>query len=174
MFVDDHRIEPTQEGDFRLRLPQEERELLRRLPAALRDLLAVAPADPDLCRLFPPAYEDDADEAEYRRQMQADLVEGRRETLRVLEESVDNVRLSPDEAQAWLSALNDLRLVLGTRLDVARRHFSLGSTGASPVHASSRSTPICPACRRSWWRRSAADRPGRADEALGPGSVLRW
>jgi hypothetical protein len=29
-----------------------------------------------------------------------------------------NERLSADEAEAWLRALNDLRLVLGTRLDV--------------------------------------------------------
>ena len=119
MFDDDHRIERTKEGDFRLRLPRAERELLRRLPSELRELLAAAPADPNLRRLFPPAYEDDADEAEYRRLMRADLVEGRRQDLGVLQETVDHDRLSLDEAQAWLTALNDLRLVLGTRLDVS-------------------------------------------------------
>ncbi len=118
MFSHDQRIERTQEGELRLRLPRAERELLRGLPTELRDLLAAAPADPNLRRLFPPAYEDDADEAEYRRLTHADLVEGRRQALRVLQETVDNDRLSPDEAHAWLTALNDLRLVLGTRLDV--------------------------------------------------------
>jgi hypothetical protein len=67
VFDDDSRIERTREGDFRLRLPPAERELLRRLPAELRDLLAANPADPDLRRLFPPAYEDAADEASSRR-----------------------------------------------------------------------------------------------------------
>jgi Domain of unknown function (DUF2017) len=66
-----------------------------------------------------PAYEDDADEAEYRRLMRTDLVEGRRQALRVFQETIDNGRLSLDEAEAWLTALNDLRLVLGTRLDVS-------------------------------------------------------
>jgi hypothetical protein len=121
VFDDDPRIERTREGGFRLRLPPAERELLRRLPAELRELLAAGPADPNLRRLFPPAYEDDADEAEYRRLMRADLVEGRRRALRVLQESVDNDRLSPDEAEAWLTALNDLRLVLGTGLDVSEQ-----------------------------------------------------
>jgi Domain of unknown function (DUF2017) len=119
VFDDDARIERTREGDFRLRLPPAERELLRRLPAELRELLAADPADPDLRRLFPPAYEDDADEAEYRRLMRADLVEGRRQALRVLQETIDNDRLSLEEAEAWLTALNDLRLVLGTRLNVS-------------------------------------------------------
>jgi Domain of unknown function (DUF2017) len=121
VFDDDPRIERTREGGFRLRLPPAERELLRRLPAELRELLAADPADPNLRRLFPPAYEDDADEAEYRRLMRADLVEGRRRALRVLQKSIDNDRLSPDEAEAWLTALNDLRLVLGTRLAVSEQ-----------------------------------------------------
>jgi hypothetical protein len=121
VFDDDPRIERTREGDFRLRLPPAERGLLRCLPAELRELLAADPADPSLRRLFPPAYEDDADEAEYRRLMRADLVEGRRRALRVLQKSIDNDRLSPDEAEAWLTALNDLRLVLGTRLAVSEQ-----------------------------------------------------
>lgn len=132
MFDDDHRIERTREGDFRLRLPRAERELLRRLPAGLRELLAAAPAHPDLRRLFPPAYEDETDEAEYRRLMHADLVEGRRQALRVLEASVDNERLSLDEAQAWLTALNDLRLVLGTRLDVSEETLLHGFDSREP------------------------------------------
>jgi Domain of unknown function (DUF2017) len=51
--------------------------------------------------------------------MRADLVEGRRQALRVLQETIDNDRLSLEEAEAWLTALNDLRLVLGTRLNVS-------------------------------------------------------
>jgi Domain of unknown function (DUF2017) len=132
VFDDDARIERTREGDLRLRLPPAERELLRRLPAELRELLVANPADPNLRRLFPPAYEDDADEAEYRRLMRADLVEGRRQTLHVLQQSVDNDRLSPDEAEAWLTALNDLRLVLGTRLDVSEETLLHGFDPREP------------------------------------------
>lgn len=116
--IERRRIERTREGEVRLRLPREERELLRSLPAQLRRLLDEAPEDPSLERLFPPAYDDDESEAEYRRLMGDELLDGRRKALRVLEETLDRDRLSAEQAQAWLTALNDLRLVLGTRLDV--------------------------------------------------------
>jgi Domain of unknown function (DUF2017) len=112
------RIERARNGDIRLRLPRDERALLRSLPAQLRRLLAEAPEDPSLERLFPPAYDDAEDEAEYRRLMGDELLEGRRRALRVIEETLDQDRLTKEQAEAWLTALNDLRLVLGTRLDV--------------------------------------------------------
>lgn len=112
------RIERTGKGDIRLRLPRDERALLRSLPAQLRRLLVEAPDDPSLERLFPPAYDDAENEAEYRRLMGEELLEGRRRALRVIEETLDQDRLTKEQAEAWLTALNDLRLVLGTRLDV--------------------------------------------------------
>jgi hypothetical protein len=117
-------IERTQAGDFRLRLSEGERELLRALPADLSSLLEDEPDDPSLRRLFPPAYEDDAEgEAEFRRLMQGELLAGRREALRVLETTADRDRLAADELEAWLAALNDLRLVLGTRLGVTEEVY---------------------------------------------------
>ena len=118
------RIERTRRGDFRLRLSREERELLRTLPRELGSLLASDPADPALRRLFPPAYpDDDEGEAEYRRLMDGELLEGRRAALRVLEETADRERLREDELEAWLGAVNDLRLVLGTRLGVTEELY---------------------------------------------------
>ena len=118
------RIERTRRGDFRLRLSREERELLRTLPRELGSLLASDPADPALRRLFPPAYPDDAEgEAEYRRLMDGELLGGRRAALRVLEETADRERLREDELEAWLGAVNDLRLVLGTRLGVTEELY---------------------------------------------------
>lgn len=112
------RIERGPRGGVRLRLPREERALLRALPAQLRSLLDEAPDDPSLERLFPPAYDDAESESEYRRLMGDELLDGRRRALRTLEETLDEDRLTGEQAQAWLTALNDLRLVLGTRLDV--------------------------------------------------------
>ena len=112
------RIERTGRGDIRLRLPRDERALLRSLPGQLRRLLAEAPEDPSLERLFPPAYDDAKDEAEYRRLMGDELLDGRRRALGVIEETLDQDRLTREQAEAWLTGLNDLRLVLGTRLDV--------------------------------------------------------
>jgi hypothetical protein len=111
------RIKRTRKGDFQLRLPAEERDLLRALPGQLLQL--VGSDDPSLHRLFPPAYAADPDrEREYRRLMGDDLLERHRQALVVMEETIDAERLDEDQLVGWLGALNDLRLVLGTRLDV--------------------------------------------------------
>jgi hypothetical protein len=118
LMLERRRIDRVRGGGIRLRLPREERDLLRSLPAQLRRLLDEAPEDPSLERLFPPAYDDAESEDEYRRLMGDELLDGRRRALQVVEETLDQDRLSSEQAQAWLTALNDLRLVLGTRLDV--------------------------------------------------------
>jgi hypothetical protein len=112
------RIERTADGSYALRLTEEERALLRFLPAELRSLLEAEPDDPALRRLFPPAYDDERDEAAYRELMGNELAEGRNRALQVLSETATAERLTGEQAQAWLISLNDLRLVLGTRLDV--------------------------------------------------------
>ena len=50
--------------------------------------------------------------------MGGSLLDGRREALDVLTETVGSDLLSASEADSWLRVLNDLRLALGTRLDV--------------------------------------------------------
>jgi hypothetical protein len=110
-------IERTPEGDFRVRLSREEQRLLREVHAELQSLLGDHSDDPSLRRLFPPAYEDDAEgEGEYQRLMGDELLAGRRRALRVFAETLESDRLRADELDAWLGALNDLRLMLGTRV----------------------------------------------------------
>ena len=129
-------IRRTRDGDFELRLSSEERELLRRLPVELSSLLEEAPSDPSLRRLFPPAYNGDADaEAEYRHLMHGELLGKHREALVVLQETTDRDRLRSDEAHAWLTALNDLRLVLGTRLGVTEELYDNGLDPDDPEAA---------------------------------------
>jgi hypothetical protein len=112
-------IERTRHGDYRLRLSEAERELLRALPEELLALLETDPGDPALRRLRPTAYEDDAgSEEEFRRLVGDELEEGRREALRLVAETSGRDRLTAEELDAWLRALTDLRLALGTRLDV--------------------------------------------------------
>jgi hypothetical protein len=110
-------IERTRRGDFRLRLSAEERDVLRSLPGQLSD--ALAGEDPALHRLFPPAYPDDAARnEEYRRLVGGDLLAGKRAALDIVAATIDADRLDEEQVGAWLGAMNDLRLVLGTRLDV--------------------------------------------------------
>ena len=126
-------IERTPGGDFRLRLSAGERDLLRALPAELRSLLESDPDDPSLRRLFPPAYEnDDAGEDEYQRLMGDELLAGRRRALQLLEETADRERLRQDEVHSWLGALNDLRLVLGTKLGVSEELYERGVDPRDP------------------------------------------
>jgi hypothetical protein len=86
--------------------------------------------DPVLERLFPRAYLDPTEEqaeAEWQRFSHDDLVDGRRQAVATVERTLAGAQvrrgrfeltLSEDEAQAWLSVINDARLALGTRLDV--------------------------------------------------------
>ncbi|MGW0755662.1 DUF2017 domain-containing protein [Streptomyces sp. NPDC002814] len=99
------------------------------------------PADPVLKRLFPDAYSDPegtpqteeaaeqkAYSAEFRRYTENDLRAGKRENALAVIRSLDALRpvdeggavlkLSDAESRQWLGALNDLRLAIGSRLDI--------------------------------------------------------
>ena len=111
------RIQRTKRGDFRLRLTRAERDLLRTLPGELRPLLSSD--DPSAVRLHPPGYSDDPEkDREYRELMREELDAERRRHLEVMEQTIDSGRLDEEQLLAWLGAMNDLRLVLGTKLDV--------------------------------------------------------
>ncbi|MFN8187057.1 MAG: DUF2017 family protein [Gaiellales bacterium] len=118
------RVERRRGGEIRVRLPFPEQELLRELAGELDELLRSGSEHDDVRRLFPPAYADsEQDEAEYRDLVREELLEGRREALRAFETTIDRSRLSEDELDVWMRVLNDLRLVLGTRLDVTEDTF---------------------------------------------------
>lgn len=87
------------------------------------------PTDPALRRLLPDGYRnDDVAAEEFRRLTESSLRATKRAALAQVAEDLSNgspqpaggVRLALDSSQVqmWLPALTDLRLVLGTRLDV--------------------------------------------------------
>ncbi|WP_137989096.1 DUF2017 domain-containing protein [Streptomyces vilmorinianum] len=91
------------------------------------------PADPALKRLFPDAYGDEDEElraaaADFRRYTENDLRARKREDALAVIRSLDALsptgeggavlKLTADESRSWLGALNDLRLTIGTRLEV--------------------------------------------------------
>ncbi|MFF2654023.1 DUF2017 domain-containing protein [Streptomyces sp. NPDC058045] len=103
------------------------------------------PADPVLKRLFPDAYggpgperdraaesaeaaEERARSAEFRRFTENDLRARKRDDALAVIRSLDALtpgedgavlRLEPEESRRWLGALNDLRLAIGARLEIA-------------------------------------------------------
>jgi hypothetical protein len=79
-------------------------------------------ADPALARLFPDGYrDDDAAARELRRLTEGDLRDGKRAAVTALRAGLDKPAqqvIDREVAELWLAALNDLRLVMGTRLEV--------------------------------------------------------
>jgi Domain of unknown function (DUF2017) len=116
-------IERRRDGTYRVRLPREERDVLAALPGQLRDALAAG--EPTLYRLFPPAHADDDEaNAEYAQLVSAGLLEGKLLALAELERTAHDETLGEDELGAWLGALESLRLVLGTQLDVTEESYA--------------------------------------------------
>jgi Domain of unknown function (DUF2017) len=113
-------IRRTRGGRYVISLGVEERSLLKILPEQLRTIL-VNTEDPGLRRLFPPAYSartDDEHQQEFRRLMTEDLLARHREALDVLESTAELDEVTAEQLDGWMRALNSIRLVLGTRLDV--------------------------------------------------------
>jgi hypothetical protein len=88
------------------------------------------PEDPVLARLFPDAYADDPDAAgDFRRYTEPGLRARKHAdvtlALAALDRPPEGRRrervLSQEESLAWLGALNDLRLALGTRIGVTEQ-----------------------------------------------------
>ncbi len=116
-------VRRTRQGDFELKLSEPERRLLgdlvEQLDAALAD--EQRPSDnPVLRRLFPVAHPDDPDlEASYQVLVGNDLVALRREKLRTVRDTLEAGRIDEQALSAWMNVVNDLRLILGTHLDVS-------------------------------------------------------
>jgi hypothetical protein len=109
-------------GAYEINIPAPQREILRKLPGELRSLLESD--HPSLRRLFPPAYPDDPERAaEYDAMVRPELVASRKKSLDILERTIDSGQIDAEELGAWLAVMNDLRLFIGTSLDVPEDIF---------------------------------------------------
>lgn len=137
-------FERTSSGRLVIRLAEVERGLLRMLVGQMLDFVAPSEADPDadplaaavgidteaqrprdpaLLRLLPDAYPDDPEASDdFRRFTERSLRDAKAANagtvLATLERSGAKVTITGAEAQAWLLALNDVRLALGVRLGI--------------------------------------------------------
>lgn len=109
------RLDPAESGIVGLLLDQ------------LEQLLAVAEDavgdDPVLARLFPEGHRGDPRlAADYRELTESALRSGKTDDLATVRATLPadggEVRLDADQASAWLRTTNDLRLALGTRLEI--------------------------------------------------------
>ena len=109
------RLDPAESGVVGLLLDQ-----LEQLLAADADDLG---DDPVLARLLPQGHRDDPRiAADYREMTEPALRSGKADDLATVRATLPpaggEVRLDPEQAAAWLRTTNDLRLALGTRLEV--------------------------------------------------------
>jgi hypothetical protein len=82
--------------------------------------------DPVTARLFPDASPDPATAADLHDLLHDDLREAKLAAARVLLESLPDdgrLALDPETAEQWLTALNDVRLALGTTLDITEESY---------------------------------------------------
>ncbi len=121
-------------GGYAIVVGDAEREVLIRLLGELAGILATGDEPGDgsnaehtlLRRMFPPAYHLAADgdaEAEYQRLMRDDLVASRLAAITTVSAALrDRTMLDEAGMTSFVQAVNALRLVLGTLLDVDESH----------------------------------------------------
>lgn len=120
------RFARRRDGGIRLWLAEDDRHALHWIVPQLRDALlesagALGEEPPaHLRRLFPVAHANDPEaEAEYRSLMGDELLRKRLDALDEVEATIDAPSLTEEQADLWIGVVNDLRLVLGTALDVS-------------------------------------------------------
>lgn len=114
------RVKRLRKGGYRLELPSAERDVVRRLLPQLRELLVSPEPDDRVRRLFPVAHPDDpAAQAEFELLVRDELVASRLSAIDQVEATLDAEELTDEQLLAWMQAVNSVRLVLGTLLDVS-------------------------------------------------------
>lgn len=115
----------TPEGAaVRVHLEEQEADLIRRLLDELSELIrAESAGDPVTERLFPKAYEDRREQASYQElvgdQLRGEKLAAINAMASVLQAGTDvDTSIPPAEIAAWLPVLTDLRLAIGTQLNV--------------------------------------------------------
>ena len=111
------RFRPRRDGTFLVALPDVEREMIDRGFSEL--VAALGSGDPALSRLFPTAYPDDDErQAGWAALVHDELITRRTEAIGIARALLERRTIAEDELLTLMRCLNDLRLVLGTRLDV--------------------------------------------------------
>ena len=137
-------MEPTfhqEGGGYAVHLSKGVRGLLVELCQQSRALLAAEDpsSDPAVARLFPPAYEDDPlRNLEFETNLGAAPRTGKLDAIDTVERTAHATALTEDEFLAWVGVVNDLRLVLGTRIDITEEATEEDFPSDDPRHGTFR------------------------------------
>ena len=126
-------------GEVRLELEEHEADLMRQLLGEMRTLLEadIPPSDAVLKRLFPDAFEDENEANAYRELIGNELHDRKIAALATAQETVGstgpvNAGLDDEQVDRWLALLTDIRLAIGTRLDVTEERMAAGIDSDDP------------------------------------------
>ncbi len=112
-------IRPTRSGTYRVQVLDWQQSLLTNLVDQLRDLLLDG-SSPLLRRLFPTAYPADAEaDAAYADLVGDQLLAAKLDAIDMVESTIEGGEFTEEQLIGWMQAVNSLRLVVGTRLDVS-------------------------------------------------------
>jgi hypothetical protein len=115
----------TRGGKVGVRLDDTMRSLLRQVSEELREVLLVDD-DTQTRRLYTTAYPDDEKlESGYQDMTHDQLLMQRLDGIDQLQATVDEEEISIEVADAWMSTINQIRLVLGTQLDVGENDLDI-------------------------------------------------
>ncbi len=119
---------PRKDGRFDVRLVAEAKQGILALAEELEELQSTD--RPETRRLFPTAYPDDPErDAGYQVFAKDQLIDKRREAVDIIRRTADAEVLTAEELGSWMGVLNDLRLVLGTMLDVSEDEDEIDVAG---------------------------------------------
>jgi hypothetical protein len=114
------RVRRTGPGRYAVQLSPDEQALVIDLTEELRAVLEAGTDDPSVRRLFPTAYHDDAErDREYQLLARDELLTRRLAALELMATTASARELDAAGLTAWMASVNDLRLVIGTNLDVS-------------------------------------------------------
>jgi len=135
-------VKKKRDGGILVSLPLEDAEVLRSLPGRLRRLLETPDSkDKVLQRLFPPAYLDAKKQAEYEALVGGALRGRKLECVKAFEATLGrwkvegqrvDVSISGEEFELWLGFVNDMRLMIGTELDIEDDDWNLHPDPSHP------------------------------------------
>jgi hypothetical protein len=118
-------------------LSSEERELLAELCRQSRELLETEDpsSDPSVARLFPAAYKDDPLRSlEFETNLGETPRDEKLAAIETVERTVEASELTEEELLSWMGAVNDFRLLLGTRIDITEESTEGDYPEGDPNH----------------------------------------